>query len=42
MLRLLFCVPTITYLYSLQMNMVKDFSIASIKSEFGNIKKVEF
>ena len=41
-LRFLFCVPNIVYLYDLQMSIGKHFSVGSIKSEFGNKRKVEF
>ena len=33
-LRLLFCVPTVVYLYDLQMSIVKHFSVDSNKFEF--------
>ena len=36
------CVPNLVYLFDLRMSIVKYFSIASIKSEFGNKGEVEF
>ena len=41
-LRLLFCVPNAVNLYDLQMSVVKQFLVDSIKFEFGNKEKVEF
>ena len=40
-LQLLFCVPNVIYLYDLQMNIVKAFSLDSIKSEFENVWRVK-